>query len=65
MPLHIVLICTGGYLAKLKFNDEGVIYNSLKILRQVEPRITKAGNKEARVEAECLLCGKVKKSKLE
>ena len=47
-------------MAKLKFNDEGVIYNSLKILRQVEPRITKAGNKEARVEAECLLCGKVK-----
>lgn len=47
-------------MVKQVFNDEGVIYNNLKILRKVEPRITPNGDKETRVEAECLVCGKVK-----
>lgn len=47
-------------MVKRVFDDEGVIYNNLKILRKVEPRITSSGDKETRVEAECTICGKVK-----
>lgn len=45
---------------KQVFNDEGVIYNSLKVLHKVEPRITPKGDRITRIEAECLNCGKVK-----
>lgn len=47
-------------MTRLKFNDEGKVYNHLKILRQADPKINKAGNKESRVEVECLLCGTLK-----
>ena len=47
-------------MAKQVFNDEGVVYNNLKILRKVDPKITPKGDRVTRVEAECLLCGKVK-----
>lgn len=47
-------------MTRLKFNDEGKVYNYLKILYQAEPRINKAGNKESRVIVECLLCGTTK-----
>lgn len=47
-------------MVKRVFDDDGVVYNNLKILRKVEPRITSSGDKETRVEAECMVCGKVK-----
>lgn len=47
-------------MTRLQFNDEGKVYNSLKIIRKVAPRITSSGNKETRVEVECLACGTYK-----
>lgn len=47
-------------MVKQVFNDEGVVYNNLKIIRKVDPKITPKGDRVTRVEAECLLCGKVK-----
>lgn len=47
-------------MAKQVFNDEGVIYNNLKVLRKIEPRITPKGDRITRIEAECLNCGKIK-----
>lgn len=44
-------------MTRLKFTDEGRVYNKLKIVKQVAPRINSAGNKETRVEVECLACG--------
>lgn len=55
-----MLIFRGYLLTRLKFNDEGKIYNHLKILSKAEPRINKSGNKESRVNVECLLCGTTK-----
>ena len=47
-------------MTRLKFNDAGKIYNKLKIIREVNPRFNSSGNKETRVEVECLACGKHK-----
>lgn len=47
-------------MVKQVFKDEGVIYNNLKVLRKTEPRITPGGDKETRIDAECLVCGTVK-----
>jgi len=47
-------------VAKLKFEDENKVYNNLKIIKKVEPRITPAGNRETRVQVECLVCRSVK-----
>ena len=47
-------------MVKQVFNDEGVIYNNLKVLRKTEPRITPGGDRETRIDAECLVCGTVK-----
>lgn len=47
-------------MTRLKFNDEGKVYNNLKIIKKVEPRITPSGDKETRVEVECLVCGTLK-----
>lgn len=44
-------------MTRLQFNDEGKVYNNLKIIAKVAPRITPSGNKETRVEVECLACG--------
>ena len=44
-------------MVKQVFNDEGAIYNHLKIIQKVEPRITPNGDRETRVQVECLLCG--------
>lgn len=44
-------------MPRLKFDDEGKIYNSLRIVKKVDPRVTSSGNKETRVEVECLFCG--------
>lgn len=47
-------------MVKQVFNDEGVVYNYLKILRKTEPRVNKNGDRETRVEVECQLCGTIK-----
>ena len=47
-------------LTRLKFNDEGKVYNHLKILHKADSRINNSGNKETRVIVECLLCGNTK-----
>jgi len=47
-------------VVKQVFNDEGVVYNNLKVLRKTEPRIAPNGDKRTRVDAECLVCGTVK-----
>ena len=44
-------------MTRLQFNDEGKVYNNLKIIGKVAPRVTSNGNKETRVEVECLACG--------
>lgn len=44
-------------MTRLKFNDEGKIYNNLKIIKEAPSRINSGGNKETRVEVECLVCG--------
>lgn len=47
-------------MVKRVFDDEGVVYNNLKIIQKVQPKITPKGDRVTRVEAECLYCGKVK-----
>ena len=47
-------------MTRLKFNDEGKVYNHLKILHKADSRINNSGNKETRVIVECLLCGNTK-----
>jgi hypothetical protein len=47
-------------VAKQEFKDVGVIYNNLKIIAKVEPKITPKGDRITRVDAECLHCGKIK-----
>lgn len=44
-------------MTRLQFNDEGKVYNNLKIIGKVAPRVISNGNKETRVEVECLACG--------
>lgn len=47
-------------MAKKIFDDEGVVYNNLKILRKVDPKIRSNGDRVSQVEAECTLCGSIK-----
>lgn len=47
-------------MVKQIFNEECSIYNNLKIIKEVDPKISSKGHKIKRVEAECLVCGKVK-----
>lgn len=47
-------------MTRLKFNDEGKIYNSLKIIKEAPSIINSSGNKQTMVEVECLVCSKVK-----
>lgn len=46
-------------MVKKVFNDQGKVYNNLKIIEKVDYRITPAGDRVTRISAECLVCNKI------